>query len=1241
VVETLAELGIKITPKGIREAARALDDLADKSERAERKAQDLEGQSGKTGNALTRLMDRFKNVLGPAKALAAGAGAAALALGVLTGAAAAVLSPIIRTGAQFETMSAQLTTVMGGVQAGKTAMDWILRFTSTTPYQLEQVTGSFVRLKAAGLDPTDDTLRIIGDSVAAMGGGAETLDRVVNAVSKIATRGKLSAESLELMTDIGIPATKILQEQLGLTAEEAGNIGAQGIDSATALRALFTGFNERYGGAMATQMKTLNGLWSNFKDQITLALKAMAEGGVLEAAKSALKEMLGTLSTIVESGAATQIGRILGDSLGAALPIIEAAVKQVGNFVTGVLLANQVVLDFRVGSMVDELNEAERHTSRLRESLESELGITLKSSKEGVEGLAEEMAGLAVVSQRANEMAAKGIPISQSASRQFIYWAGRAGQLSGELEDLTQQSSENNIALNTLADGLAGVGDVTAEQTEILENNAELWKGLEELGGGVAKQQEEVKKTTWELTDAVKGMSLGMEDLDGAYGQAVVHAAIFGDETSSVSRSMDIAAGTALALTGQMFNFGDALGKVHTEAKKPVAISYEVPDHTDLRKEFDTLLTGIREQIQTSLGDVLYLTFTGQFDRLGEAFQGFFDGLTGAFTQTLENGLADALEKFRKGDKNAFSTYFGSEDFQTAMLGMAGSLIQNYGAQQAQQGNQTTGILAGMAGGALQGWVASGFNPIGAVVGAVVGGLTSWLGSSGEKEPHIRAQYVEGYGFDVYGAGDQQFSEESRAVWEQNMNAAMATELKGYRDTLMTLALATEDLSLLDLDTALGSIDFEKLEGTPDEIARWITDVWLPDQLDAIFGPKFQDGLEQLGLNTTAIGGIMEQIARLPVEQRLESLNTIITALASAQELMTGLTRDGIMADVGKDPFTAMTDMMDAAALQATVLSSNLDDMSPLEQAQRLQEINTLVANVRQAEIQYLQQLDSMQKAMNASIDAQIEDLRLGGMSDQQQAQYHADRILELWGQISSGDLTASQMTEAIAELQSRVGELQPFLAGAYSGVDLLGNETSGLDIRMLDLFGGIFGDNTAADWFSGMLGDLGLTGDVTGRNFLIELLDRARDLGNTTIDDERDAIIDKNQEYIDAIQGVIDAMNTLSGTVDDVFPGNGSGSGPDGPFNDDVPPMPGKAGGVTGDATHEYAMAAAAEQQTILLEQIREGQKETNERLSEISAKADRPLIAQAHVNTSAGGLEAIIQSVVISMFTPPEELQ
>jgi hypothetical protein len=147
--------------------------------------------------------------------------------------------------------------------------------------------------------------------------------------------------------------------------------------------------------------------------------------------------------------------------------------------------------------------------------------------------------------------------------------------------------------------------------------------------------------------------------------------------------------------------------------------------------------------------------------------------------------------------------------------------------------------------------------------------------------------------------------------------------------------------------------------------------------------------------------------------------------------------------------------------------------------------------------------------------------------------------------------------------------------------------------------------------------------------------------LGTRRSTHERDAIIDKNQEYIDAIQGVIDAMNTLSGTVDDVFPGNGSGSGPDGPFNDDVPPMPGKAGGVTGDATHEYAMAAAAEQQTILLEQIREGQKETNERLSEISAKADRPLIAQAHVNTSAGGLEAIIQSVVISMFTPPEELQ
>jgi tape measure domain-containing protein len=164
-------------------------------------------------------------------------------------------------------------------------VSWIKDFGATTPYELEQVTRGFVRLKAYGLDPMDGTLDTIGDAVAAMGGNQETFDRIVLAVGQMATKGKLAAQELRQLAENGIPAYQILSEKLGLTAEQVSDIGNHGVGAAEGIRALFEGLEERYGGAMAEQMTRFTGILSNAKDQVTLFLQALAKGGVLDAAK--------------------------------------------------------------------------------------------------------------------------------------------------------------------------------------------------------------------------------------------------------------------------------------------------------------------------------------------------------------------------------------------------------------------------------------------------------------------------------------------------------------------------------------------------------------------------------------------------------------------------------------------------------------------------------------------------------------------------------------------------------------------------------------------------------------------------------------------------------------------------------------------------------------------------------------------------------------------------------------------
>lgn len=79
-------------------------------------------------------------------------------------------------------------------------------------------------------------------------------------------KGRVQGDEILQLTEAGIPATKILQEQLGLTADQVANIGNQGIAADKAISALLTGMDKRFGGMMQAQSKTALGLISTIKD---------------------------------------------------------------------------------------------------------------------------------------------------------------------------------------------------------------------------------------------------------------------------------------------------------------------------------------------------------------------------------------------------------------------------------------------------------------------------------------------------------------------------------------------------------------------------------------------------------------------------------------------------------------------------------------------------------------------------------------------------------------------------------------------------------------------------------------------------------------------------------------------------------------------------------------------------------------------------------------------------------------
>lgn len=91
---------------------------------------------------------------------------------------------IVETNKEFERLSGSLKTVTGSAKAAKEAFTLIEDFATSTPFQLDEIVDSFIRLKAMGLEPSMEALTSYGNTASAFG---KNILEFVSAVSRTFT----------------------------------------------------------------------------------------------------------------------------------------------------------------------------------------------------------------------------------------------------------------------------------------------------------------------------------------------------------------------------------------------------------------------------------------------------------------------------------------------------------------------------------------------------------------------------------------------------------------------------------------------------------------------------------------------------------------------------------------------------------------------------------------------------------------------------------------------------------------------------------------------------------------------------------------------------------------------------------------------------------------------------------------------------------------------------------------------
>lgn len=267
---------------------------------------------------------------------------------------AATMAGLIGYGTQlassFEDASATLTTVYGNADVAKQKFQWLADFAATTPFEFPELLDASVKLKAYGID-AQQYMGVLGDTASAMG---KSLDDTVEAVADAETG------EFERLKEFGIKAVQITKsncQQYGATVQQVGQTALTYTDKYGKQQAAIVDrnnrqqilstvtaiWNSKYEGAMQTRSKTLSGMLSNLKDNLTLGLADIV-GFNMKTMQVDTLSLLGVFK-LLTGGAVTLTGALthLSEPMQTLIVVLGLGVSAFGLVATAAIAYNAIL----------------------------------------------------------------------------------------------------------------------------------------------------------------------------------------------------------------------------------------------------------------------------------------------------------------------------------------------------------------------------------------------------------------------------------------------------------------------------------------------------------------------------------------------------------------------------------------------------------------------------------------------------------------------------------------------------------------------------------------------------------------------------------------------------------------------------------------------------------------------------------------------------------------------------------
>lgn len=273
-------------------------------------------------------------------------------LSILSGGVVGLATAGVKFNARLEQYQTAFTTLIGSEEEAVKLLDEIQTDASASPFNTDALVEANQYLISAGVEGEEarDTIKALGDAIAATGGGSNELSRMAQNLQQIKNLGKASSVDIKQFANAGINVYALLSDYTGKSVEQLKDMDI-GYEVLTNALKQASSEGGRYAGAMDRQSQTINGSLASMQDSINQLLGELTKEllpvvkNILTYANDLIK-MLKAMSP--ETKAMVQNIAMIIAALGPGLTLIGGITTKIGGLAVGIsnLLKSEKIVSF-------------------------------------------------------------------------------------------------------------------------------------------------------------------------------------------------------------------------------------------------------------------------------------------------------------------------------------------------------------------------------------------------------------------------------------------------------------------------------------------------------------------------------------------------------------------------------------------------------------------------------------------------------------------------------------------------------------------------------------------------------------------------------------------------------------------------------------------------------------------------------------------------------------------------------